>query len=131
MASASRDGPRPKSRNLARLAPLDHVRNLYEGAAAVLAPGGEELRIKEKRDIVAHVRAMVKKADAGAEGDRPVFLHEGPATEPADTTTLALQELEADVNANARVRGAGDSNDACAVAFTCARHPPPCSATMS
>ena len=46
----------PKPRSLARLAPLEHVRNLYEGACASLPPG-IELRIREKKDIVALVRA--------------------------------------------------------------------------
>ena len=51
---------------------------------------------------VRRAAPVVKSDDA----DKRIFLHEGPATEPVDSTVLAMRELAADVYASARVRAA-------------------------
>lgn len=87
---------------LPRLAPLEHVRNLYADAAATLPPGRNR-KIFEKKDLIQAIRAMSPvKALAKSMSATAVSALSTPVADGPDMGSRALTELEAAVNVNAR-----------------------------
>ena len=90
----------------ARLAPLDHIKNLYAGANAAIPNTGKQRRIFQKKDLVEAVRHVSPVKSVLAAQSKPQAMRgvttDGPMADGLDSTTRALIDLEDGVNHNAR-----------------------------